>query len=160
MLLALEAEVWRVMRQLLYVWFRNAAAVIAGILIYLAVDIAMSVLVGRALDRINHYYFGTRCYFDARCYSNTILFQVMLRLIVVIINFNLMSRAVNRIAVRNDKGHSPAEYIVGGAIIISVAALEVIGWCRGSLDAYRLIFSIFNVLLGIMMLWDAKEDLL
>jgi membrane protein implicated in regulation of membrane protease activity len=145
--------------QIPHIWLRNTAAVIVGVFIYLLADTVLSLLVGAALDKISHYYFGTRCYYDTRCYDNTILFQVVLRLIVAVINFNFIVRAVNRVAVRSDKGQSVAEYIVGGAITVLVLATGAANLNSGLLDAHEIIFSVFNILLGAGLFLDAKKAL-
>lgn len=128
--------------------FRNVLTVVVGLLIYLLTDTIASVLVGLLLDIFT------------KIHSDSLYFQIALRWIVAIINIRLITLSSNRIAIRNEKGHNIPECIIGTLIIIALAILCITQIKTQGLDIKSIIFYIFNVLLGLTLLLDSKEEMI
>ena len=127
---------------------RNIIAVVIGLFIYLIADTIISIVAGVLLKKIT------------QIHPDTIYFQIVLKFIVAASNARLITFVVNHIAVRNNKGYNIPEYIIGIAIIVSVISMSVMSWNNKNFDTVSIIFCVFNLLLSIILFFDAKEELL
>ncbi len=125
---------------------KSIIAVFVGIIIYFTVDTVVGLLAGIFLNNF------------IRLKDDTIFFQIVLKYIVAASNVRLITLVVNRIAPRNNKGHNISEYVIGVAIIISVLALTVMVWKNKNLDISGVIFCVFNLILGVVLLLDANKE--
>ena len=91
---------------------------------------------------------------------DSIFFQIVLRFIIVAINIRLIPLAVNNIAIRNKKRRNISEYIISTVVIFAGMALFIINWKNNNLDVNGVIFCIFNTILGIMLMFDAEDEML
>lgn len=127
---------------------KNTIAVVVGLFIYLVADTIISVVAGVLLNRLAH------------IHPNTVYFQVILRFIVTASNARLITLAANRIAPRNSRGYNISEYIISAFIIVSAIVMAAINWNHKSIDINNIIFCIFNLMLGVVIFLDAKEELM
>lgn len=127
---------------------RNIISVFAGIIIYLVVDTFIRIIAGVLLNNFT------------QLEADTIYFQVVLNFIVVASNARLITLVCNRIAPRNSKGYNISEYIIGTLVIVSVVTIAAINLSYGNFDIRSIIFSIFSLILGVLLFLDAKEELM
>ena len=127
---------------------RNIAALVFGIIIYLITDTVIGVLAGVLLNTFT------------QIENDTIYFQIVLKFIVAASNARLITLAVNYIAVRNSKGYNIPEYLISATVIFITIGLTVLNWSNHTLDASGIIFCVFNLLLGVVLFFDAKEEMI
>ena len=130
------------------VLFRNIMAVSVGILVFFLTDTLLGCCVALFLEAFTELEFGT------------IIFDIMVRLFECIIKGQILLKLLNFIAIRNQKGINVPELIVGTFIIICGLVTFAILIFTNSIIPEDVIYIVFNTLLGILHISDAKEQLI
>lgn len=127
------------------IFLRNSIAVLIGILIYLFTDVLLGIIVALVLEAFTFFEFGT------------ILFDIMVRFIECIVQCQILLRLLNFVAIRNQQNINISELIVGTFIITTGLVALIIFGIKNSISLEDVTHLIFNTILGIVHISDAKE---
>lgn len=130
----------------LYKVARNIIAVFVGIITYFIVDTAVGLIAGVLLNNLT------------QLKDNTIYFQIVLKYIVVASNIRLITLLTNYIAPRTNSEHNISEYIIGTLIIVLGGVLTTINWSNNNISVSDIIFCLSNLILGVILFLDAKQE--